>query len=48
MAHPRYGRSFGMRVGGWLGQWRLDSRDVQHSLVASYYGPNFFLPRFGA
>ena len=32
MAHPRYGRSFGMRVGGW-GQWRLDSRDVQWPLI---------------
>ena len=33
MAYPRYGRSFGMRVGGWWGQWRLDSRDVQWPLI---------------
>ena len=43
MAHPRYGKSFGMRVGGWWGQWRLDSRDVQWSLIGCLMlRPNFF------
>ena len=47
MAYPRYGKSFGMWVGGWWGQWRLDSRDVQWSLIGCLiFRSKFFFASF--
>ena len=48
MAHPKHGRSFGMKVGRW---WKSDGYILEMcsglSLVASYSGPNFSSSLFG-
>ena len=48
MAHPRHGRSFGMRVERrWDNGGYILEMCSGHSLIALYSGPNFFLSHFG-
>ena len=49
MAHPRQGRSFGMRVeGGRDNGGYILGMCNGHSLIASYSSPNFFSSLLGA